>query len=640
MFDIAVLVCIVFLVGAAIAWARSLTWVTLALLALLSLMGAGIQATLAWNLRWTFRELQVGLVAGLVVIAAVAWRVHRQGRSGFHLRRQLLLIGGPIVAIALAMVVLRLMADGSPGALTGVGWLAGHPAAEDNAKWLNLAAQLSSGQELQFNGYAGGPLVLLIVLVATGAAVLSQILLGGFNEVAVAVNAVIGTEFLLIALAPLALAPLAEYRIPRPPRVPGFPRTRVPGPALWAGLLVSVPATAVLLAYGHMTLEYVLLVVGLWVTVFLVGGPGRSRLIACVAVIATSSVWFPLNGIALALLVIGWIVVVARLTRGGRDWVSVAFLVAVTVVMWDALISSTFFILGVGVPEAAGSGAPAVVAGARLPRLDIPLLEAGGGTESATAILALLASAGMFSATWILSRGWASSRSRQLLALGPLLALVAYAVAIGVADAFFTGNAPNYGADKVGYMVAVVIASTTLPIALTAIDIHRTGMTLLRWTGLAVIALALAADTLLPRGLSQVSSAFWAGPDKDQPPFWASVEVKQVANQPISSVPIACVFLPPGAEKPSGQPDGQAAYNCTRLLIGLGGAEGRVGGLMQWITTDWLANGSYWYDWYDSISGTTEDIKGRTVILLGSDGSVVGFDTLRSLLERYPPPAM
>ena len=201
---------------------------------------------MAFDLRWTFRELQVGLLAGMVVLAAVAWWMKRHGSAGRNLRQQLLVVLIPVAAIVAVMLVMRMNAPGSPGPMTGVGWLAAHPFAEDNAKWLNLSAQLASGQELTFNGYAGGPLVMILVLVSTAAAALSEVLLGGFNEVAVSVNAVIGTELLLIALAPLALAPLAEFGIPRRPLAVGVHRQRLPMAAIWCGLIVSVPATAVL----------------------------------------------------------------------------------------------------------------------------------------------------------------------------------------------------------------------------------------------------------------------------------------------------------------------------------------------------------------------------------------------------------
>jgi len=637
--DIAVLVAFFALLVAAIVLARSLTWVITAFLVLISLLGTSIQATLAFDLRWTFRELQVGLLLGMAVIVGFAWWMNRHGTVGRNLRRQLLVVFVPVAVIAIVMVTMRLMASGSPGPLTGVGWLAAHPYAEDNAKWLNLAAQLASGQELQFNGYAGGPLILMIVLVATSAAGLSEVLLGGFNEVAVAVNAVIGTEFLLVALAPLALAPFAEFGIPRRPLAPGAVRGKVPVAAIWAGLIVSIPATAVLLDYGHMTLEYVLLIVTFWAAVFLAGGRGRARLLTSIVVIATSSVWFPLNGIALVLLVAGWVWVVARLVHGSRDWLSVAAMLAVTAVVWDALVSSSLYVLGVGVVDASAPGGAAggVRASGLVPTLDIPLLDAGGGTESVGPVLGLLAGAGLVGAAWLVSRSWNVRLRRQLVAFGPLLLLLSYAVGITILDALFTGSAPNYGAQKMGYMVAVVIATVTLPVALLAIDARRTGMTLLRWAGVAVIALAMTADTLLPRGLSQLSLAFWAAPDPENPPFWSSAEVKPVAEQPISSLPIACAFLPPGAEFPTGQPDAQSVYNCTRLLVGLGGLEGRVGGLMEWVTSDWLSNGSFWNEWHASIEGASEEARGRRVVLLGNDGSVIGFETLGSLLERFPP---
>ena len=87
---------------------------------------------------------------------------------------------------------------------------------------------------------------------------------------------------------------------------------------------------------------------------------------------------------------------------------------------------------------------------------------------------------------------------------------------------------------------------------------------------------------------------------------------------------------------PSGHLDGPTAYNCTRLLIGLKGAEGNVGSVMDWIRADWFANGPLWEFWYPPLSNAPKDVKAQRFALLDSSAEVIGFDTLEGLLNRFP----
>ena len=52
----------------------------------------------------------------------------------------------------------------------------------------HLTAQLADGRAIEFSGYAGGPLLLVMAVMAALISVLSMALLGGVSEVAVAAN--------------------------------------------------------------------------------------------------------------------------------------------------------------------------------------------------------------------------------------------------------------------------------------------------------------------------------------------------------------------------------------------------------------------------------------------------------------------
>ncbi|MFM7147867.1 MAG: hypothetical protein ACKOW5_16250, partial [Actinomycetales bacterium] len=174
---------------------RSVTVTAIWLTFTLSLTGVALQALSHYgDIHWSLAQLQGILLLALLLMTLIGWWVHgRAGTPRASLRRQLLLTWGPILALVLFLIVMRLLAPGGPHLLTGVGYLMEHPVAEDNAKWLNIGSQMASGQEVIVNGYVGGPLALVMVAVVTGASLLSILLVGGINEVAVAVASVTGS---------------------------------------------------------------------------------------------------------------------------------------------------------------------------------------------------------------------------------------------------------------------------------------------------------------------------------------------------------------------------------------------------------------------------------------------------------------
>lgn len=640
MIDFLLLIAFVALPVAMFAVTRSLTWVATRIAFAFGVAGNAVQSSISLGMSWNMRGLQAVVLAIFVLLLALAFVRRGSPRGG--MRRQLYVIVLPMVALGLFLILMRVFAPSSPGPLTGVGYLIKHTIAEDNAKWLNLSSQLAAGQDLVFNGYAGGPLILVMVMMAALISVLSMLLLGGVNEVAVAINIVIGTQFFLITLVPIAFAPFAERVVPLWPRVSGVAARVVPAPLVWVAMFVVVLASSVVTSYGHLSLQFVLIILVLWAAVFLLGTKvPQARLLMSLVIATAASVWLPLNVVGIALIAICFGGTIMR-----RNWIGLALVALTFVAAWDALVSSTLFLLGIdlggtgAVTDPAGGSAisegPASPVSAQV-ETATELFKAAGGTEILQPLLGGLALAALlFVVSWYTKsrpiRGW-----RAVMPFAPIAVMVCYVLAITIGDAIITGGAPHYGDHKLAFAVVIMIIGSTLPIAILALEPNANGMTLLRWFAVGGVVLLLSLDTMLPRAISALSPALWPAIDKSAPAFWSPAEVRNTPNQTIDSLPLACVFAATGATAPGGLPDGQLSYSCTRLLIGLNGLEGRVGPLSEWLLNDWLGNTTSWNNRYESLAEDKWGVANRQVILMNSDKSVAGLASLQSLLDSYPP---
>lgn len=619
MIDLGIVVAFAGLLVAAVLVSRSVALVAISVTLGFGLMGNIVQTTTALGFGWTARTLQAaGLGVALVVFLVAGAR--RRDRS---LRFPLLVTAAPAGVIALFLTLMRLLAAGDPAPMSAVGYLINHPLAEDNAKWLHLGAQLADGREIVFNGYAGGPLLLLMAMVAALAAFCSTVLLGGVNEVAVAANAVVMTQFLLIALVPFALAPFAERRV----RLRGVSRW-APGPAILAGAFVLFVASAVVTSYGHLSLQWTLLVLTLWIAAFALEMPFAPRFAMTLAIICTVSVWVPINvlGDILAVAVLVWAIRARR-----RGWVAVAVLTVIACL--DALVSSTFILIGVQLgagdlaallfDRAAVAGTPSDFSGA------LSLFTAPGAVEQVAPILAIIAAASVLGAAWIRrnAMGWS---------LAPIGILAGYLVLIELLDAVMTGAAPHYGGHKLAFAIVVASLAATLPVVLTALGpMPRWRMNAMAWAAVGAVVFLLAVDTILPRAVSALSPKLWPSVDASAPAYWSVAEVKRTGSQPISSLPVACLVAPPDSQVPTALPLGQESYACTRLLIGLNGLEGNAAGVESWLQRDWLTNSPQWDIVAPSLA-KADWLQNRTIALMTPERGTAGVTTLSALIASNP----
>jgi hypothetical protein len=514
---------------------------------------------------------------------------------------------------------------------------------EDNAKFLNLAAQLADGRTIAFNGYAAGPLLLLMSVVNAGVSVLSMVLLGGVNQVAVVLNTVIGAQHLMMILAPVAFAPLVERWTSS--KVP-----RIPLPLIWTGALILTLVTSVLTEYGHLSLQFVVILLVLWALAFVSDAPWWVKVGLTLSIATTASVWLPLNMLGLG-IIIGVIVWSVR----ARTWWGLVLAGVVLIVSWDALITSLLFILGIQIDLTSGEGGAQAATVETAPIVDLgPVTEGvsavvaqsteiftiGGGTERVLPLLGGTALVAVIAAV-VMMRRWMVDEARidwsTACRFAPFMIFGFYVVAITAGDAVSSGAAPHYGAIKIAFALAVMAAAAYLPIAGMALPSGPSGMGAARWMAIAVVLVLLTWDSLLPRALNAVSPARWAGIDESSPIYWAAAEVKQTGEQPLSSLPVACVVAPPHAPKPSALPWGQETYSCTRLLLGMNGLEGRTGFTNGWLGSEWAQQRSLWDEVYANMPLWSEAISNRPVIVLDKDARLAGFTTFAELIRSNPP---
>ena len=651
--NLAFLAAYLVLIVAAYGRARSIAWLTITTLAALGVVGAGINFSIDLGHPLTRVALQWVLLATLGLVALLAWvrplgfsssaRGNEIGASaGSGIGRQLLGVVLPVALLYLLLFVLLNRWTFEPAFLHPVSFLIGNGEAEDNAKWLDFTSAWATGAPITQAVPMGGPLQLVLTFVGTAMAVVSERLLGGFNEVAIAANTVVIGEFALAALLPLALAPLLETRIGR---------NRVPIPVIWVGMLLLAAVGFVLIRYAHLTLQFSLLVTVLWSATFLAGiRMRRARLLTSVALMAAMTVWLPLN-VAALIVGFGWIItLIARGVRGGiRSFDAVGFIVVLLVAVFTAWPQFTGLrMLVVWTPTASeglGSAGRGVATLVRQGIGNSTLYAASGGTEQVTVVLAALAVVAAVAAAVVLRPVAGPLRTSLIRRFLPLAVLTFVSASIYVLDFWSTGSGPNYGSMKFAFMLAIVAAVSCLPVALLALDpAAGDRMSQVRWIALAGIVMLLLIDSILPRAVARLRPDQWNPPipfNNTSGSDWWPADVNGRPEQAIATNPVACVYLPQGSKVPtaivpSGLSDAQRVYACTRLLAGLSGADASGQPLVDWMRREWLTNTPAWSDVYDGLAGLPPDVLSKPVILLDDGSNVIGLESVASLLQRYP----
>jgi len=83
--------------------------------------------------------------------------------------------------------------------------------------------------------------------------------------------------------------------------------------------------------------------------------------------------------------------------------------------------------------------------------------------------------------------------------------------------------------------------------------------------------------------------------------------------------------------------DAQRVYSCSRIIAGLAGEDDSAEPLIAWLRREWLTNAPAWSNVYRNISELSDSVLDRPVILLDDGSNVAGIESLRSLVNRFPP---
>lgn len=638
MTDLVFVLAYIALIVSTVVLSRSLTATVVLFFAGFSLSGVILQYLGNIGLEVTISLLRVWLAITLIAITVAAILVRKRVATHWSPSTNLVLLGLS-GGVAIAFSLSRIIAPGSPTPLSSVGFFLTHIAAEDNAKWLNATAGLADGSAVNAWANVGGPLVLILTFSATVIAAISYALYGAVNEVAVSSGSLLFTELLLVVLAPLAMAPLAEKKFKN------LAGKRIPWPFIFLSGMTLAAGSAVLLTYGHLTLQYTIIAFTIWIAIFL--APDRRmpwRKITTLGVAATAMVWFPLS--ALSVLVIlalaSYLLVSTFRHKGTLRATNAAWLattVAFTYLLFSFLVSSLKFSLGFGTTTAqvkigGGGGGITTIS---LPSL--PLFSDPGGTEEITITMFILVLLAVLAAVWFRS-GTRPLKISTALPYFPVIVLASFIAVIFMADFWAVGDGPNYASLKMAYATLFPILVVTLPYLILVIPggTQVTAMGLLRWFGVGILILAFSFDTLYPRALMQLKPRIWSSTADS--PYWYPAEVRATGDQDLSTNPIGCMYLPRGAERPSALPSGQRAYSCTRLLSGLAGVETASAPIVKLLLDEWLLNTTLWDERYADLAILPESVLKRSFILLDENSNVVGVESLGALVNRYSPNLM
>jgi len=617
---------------------RSISWVSVSLIAGLSLAGALVSATIDWGFRWTWTLLELLTLSVFLVVLLLAWLTRPSKGERPTLGPQFMAIGLPMLIVAAGIVFSRVVSASSSGLFTGVGFFMRRIYAEDNAKWLDFSSRLVQGEPIVQSDSMGGPLQLFLIPIADFLTAISYLFLGGLNEVFVMSNSVIYGQFGLAVLAAVALAPIAErYFASR------HGELRLPAPLIWVGIGILTIASLAASGLGHLTLQFTFIVIAFWVAAFLVEAPRTIRSLASLAVVPLFFVWFPMAPVSAIVAVAAIVLAVLMLVR--RDfrisWVLIVMWIGTIALSAPNLLWVLRFLTDNASATATASlgGAGGLVAGVMANDLNLNFLASQGGTEQATAISSALAAAGAIGAALFLQRETAGQRRWNVVSrYAPALVLVLYAAGLSVSGSWWAGEGPNYGALKTTYLVTFVIMAASIPLALRLIDAQAVRVNAPQWVAIGGVGFLLTVDGIAPRAAIYASPQQWPSIVGEDRGYWWPAEVRTQAEQPISSLPIACTFWFDTTLPPTVRPDGQPMYACTRILSGMNGADYEALPLVNWARREWFTNEAAWDPEYAGLSSLPEDLRTRNFILLDFNKNVIGLEPMNGFLSRFKPP--
>lgn len=514
-----------------------------------------------------FSESIVMIVAAIVAALLIA-RSAPVERAPSQLLIELSVLGFSLLTLGTFIYARIQAAPLLENVFAGAGRIA---SAEDNAKWLNFASHVSTGELLDFkDGTTGGMAVLLMICVAASD-VLAQVLFGGPNVTGAAIQGVLGAHTVVTVIAPMALIPvvgpiLRMVSNERNSRSEASQRLLIVitlfsfvGASYW--LTNSLAAVS---AFGHLSLEYIIVTLAFWLAAMVFVDPSKKTQFVLITLIGSGVglVWLPLPGLSIAIAIVGTFVFARYIVRQHKSLFRESTLYV--------LLANIFLTVWVTVPELNYLGAKTV------PGVSTDLVVAEGGAMVLgrfEGVLLVLSLSGFLLLSVI------ARRKKSILRpyIYPVVLTLGFACAVTAYD-FVVARVgfPHYGTRKLDYAFTVVLVAILIPVVVVGIVL---------WTkAKSWIAAALCVVFLFfiqgSRTIRQATPVFtvdmwtwfdWkAIDDPNATTKW--FDAVNPSNSTLKSheqVPIACVQIEDGIISTGVT----AQYFCTRFLISLHGDE-------------------------------------------------------------------
>lgn len=507
---------------------------------------------------------------------------------------------------------------------SGVGRLA---FAEDNAKWLNLSANIAQGNLLNLQDGTNGGLAVLIVISSAFATTYSYISVGGLNIPGITIETVLFAQSALLVSAPLALTPIAKsmYKL----RGAGLDASDNQNhkKALIVGLVISsallIAAVVGTTAYGHLSFTIILIQLLFWSSSVVYGW--NFRIFWPLLTIIGSSVsliWLPLPLVGAAIALFG-LCISSMGYWGKRDFVQlisvIATLLNLIVVIWLALPEVGYI--------AAGSQAST----------SIHLVVAEGGAmapKKPEMFIFLIAVVGCILFIRKIGHFW---NFNHFVRLFPIAMFAIFTVAVLAYDFVLAPEGwPHYGSRKLSYGVLIIEIALLMPVAMLGYFKFSNKKYVFGWAATATVFMAFVFSNsfqMLQTGLYTVS-AWTAHQTVDVEGnvvsnYWVEkITPLNAVQTDVSRYPIACVEVNEG-EIIRG---GIEAYSCTRFLISMHALEDSSSALM------WLNSSNATKTIIKQLSNLPTEARTKPIFVLDKKNNSVKKIDFLQMLEIYSLP--
>jgi len=568
------------------------------LIVFLCISGFTVQALDILGFVWTFNKLltfQILFVGSIILSTSFSLLRGGQRKSFGSV--------APQVAISLFVFSLtlcgRLLSDGQQHfAISNIRFLS----AEDNAKWLNVAAELVSGDQLAIPG-VGGICVVLFAIVASFYRSIAPILNLSSSEVSIVVSTVVSSYLLLIVLSPLTLV---SHRREGTSLVRQLLQDIFPS-------LFLVAALVRLMQLGHFVS---ILFVLFGVTFFNCGlnlGQSRSNSIHSkidflIIMTAFCSLWLPFQiatffaGLATVGVLIRYLI---QLNVGQYPKILIGKVVLVFFGSVSVSVHALSYVLGDTTSDSN--------------RVN-DLFSAGGGTASYSfferiLLLFLLLLFLFFSR----QNSWTIFTLNIFFIAGLSVSLLDYLVTGGL----------HYGSQKLEYLqISILLPCLLGPAISLAIKYFGSSMPALRTVSVVTCASFLALHSgSFGTWVDLARSTTWPSSSSDVGQDWQStLSANEPDGQALTETPITCgiEFAPNDLLSLD-----YNTYLCTRILHSVAGLENRDSNSL--IT--WQLRGDAEKS-IQFLSRLPDLIKDRKILVLNPDYSVRRLETIRSYLDR------